>query len=191
MTKTATPRRVNPGTSATLLGAVLNEVESLRDRVDGHDRVLAPAFTAPKERESTVPMSPTMSIGPGAAPVEPYHVRNSSSGGMEWHKFPDHDADYLAGRISLDQAIARHMRPDEGCQCVNCARDRKRVVHQHQPEPERRPRCPSCGGNGRRDVIGLGLSGLDWTPCTACNAVEFFRLQGEAYNVRSQTGACP
>jgi hypothetical protein len=164
MTKT----RVDPGTSKTLLGAVLSEVNTLRQRVDGHDKVLAPAF-------ASTPMREAMTAEP-----EPYHFHpySGSRSGLDWSRFPDHDPDYLAGRITLEQATARHQRPDEGCQCPNCTVQRQQADHRYaMPEPERQARCPFCHGTG---FTGLP-AGVGWASCTACDAEKFERLVRENY----------
>jgi hypothetical protein len=49
--------------------------------------------------------------------------------------------------------------------------------------PQRTPRCPLCSGTGRQSAVPAGT---DWTPCTACDAAEFFRLHRDAYSQRSE-----
>ena len=157
MTKTATPRRVNPGTSAMLLGAVLNEVETLRDRVDGHDKVLAPAFTPPKERVSSAPMRDTMTDirGPGVYPRELVVLRQASSnGGDIWAGDVEHSPAFMeavrkGGNIAdlrrqsaehaLMQAITRQPNPVLSETPVFCGQDGCRPATQ----------CPNCRGRTR------------------------------------------
>lgn len=150
--------------------AVAAEVESLKARVDGHDKVLAPAFAAPKETTVTQPQFDFSVIRHGSG----------SGGGMDWSQFPDHDPDYLSGKITLDQAKGRHQRPDEGCQCPNCAHDRKVTAQRYAaPDPVPEARCPFCRGTGSVSPTHPDAS---WTPCTACDAETFLRLQRESYN---------
>ena len=150
--------------------ALAREFETLKARVDGHDRVLAPAFAAPMEK--------TVDDG-----TERDIVTSSSTGGMRWDAFPDHDPDFLAGRITLDQAIARHVRPDEGCQCPNCTHQRKMDARIVSPEPEPQAKCPFCRGPG---YTGRP-EGMGWSSCPECHAEEFERLHREAYQGNQYT----
>jgi hypothetical protein len=142
--------------------AVAAEVESLKSDLGDIKRVLAPAFT---------PMSRTV--------TDPERNTATSSGGMDWSKFPDHDPDYLQGRISLEQAKARHARPDEGCQCPTCVHTRKLATAQRyvSPEPAPEARCAICHGTGhqgRPEAMG-------WRSCPSCEAETFWALSRAAY----------
>jgi hypothetical protein len=151
---------------------VWRAVTSVHDRLSAVEAALAPAFAVPKAapKESTV--------------TEPLFATARSSSGMDWGKFPDHDPDFLAGRITLDQARLRHQHPDSGCGCGNCVRDRQLAEQQHQPEPIPEAKCPFCVGG----YVGVP-EGMGWASCTACNAAEFERLQREAYQGNQYTAA--
>lgn len=131
--------------SSTLGKAVLAEVTALRSRVatveqenralrtevGGHARVLSPAF-APQRQQAPATVS-------------------GSSSGIDWSRFPDHDPDYLAGRISLPEATRRLAAQQE-------------AARQHIAGAADRPRCLVCGGTGARPrVPGWAREG-----CTAC-----------------------
>lgn len=157
-TAPAKPRSRPPG------DPVWRALEGVHDRVSTIEHALAPAFAAPKE--NTVD--------------QPERNTTSSSGGMRWETFPDHDPDYLAGRITLDQAKLRHQRPDEGCGCPNCVHTRKLTAQRYtQPESIPEARCPFCRGSGYTSPTHPDAS---WTPCTACDAELYMRLQRESYN---------
>jgi DnaJ-class molecular chaperone len=140
-------------------------VTAVHDRLSAVEHALSPAFAAPIEK--TV--------------AETERNTATSSGGMDWSKFPDHDPEYLQGRITLDQAKARHARPDEGCGCPNCVHARKLASTQRyvSPEPAPEARCPFCRGAGYTAPTHPDAS---WTPCTACEAEVYMRLQRESYN---------
>jgi len=119
----ATPKRVNPGTSAALLGAVLNEVEALRDRVNSHDRILAPAF-APREESDSM-----NTRGPGAHPAEPVVMRQASTALSDWGPEARSPG---AGRPRHRQL---RPRPGPGRGRVRAARRRPRARAGHVREP--------------------------------------------------------
>lgn len=157
MTKAATARTRPPG------DPVWRAVTAVHDRLAAVEHALSPAFAAPMSNVVDQPERNTA----------------TSSGGMDWSKFPDHDPEYLAGTITLDQAIARHARPDEGCQCPNCAHQRKLATVQRVviPEPIPEARCAICHGSGfqgRPEAMG-------WKSCPHCDAEVFWALSRGAY----------
>lgn len=136
MTGKATLTRTRSGQPRAQVdpAAVAAEVEALRSDMGDIKKVLAPAFAPRSETVDAQPQRDTV---------------HSSSTGMDWSRFPDHDPDFLSGKITLGEAIARHMRPDEGCQCPNCAHQRKLTAQRYaQPEPEAQAACPICRGTG-------------------------------------------
>jgi len=142
---------------------VWRALEGVHGRVSALEHAMAPAFAAPMEN----------TVG------QPERNTATSSGGMDWAKFPDHDPDYLQGRISLDEAKARHARPDEGCQCPNCVHTRKLATVQRYaaPDPAPEARCAICHGTGhqgRPEAMG-------WRSCPACEAETFWALSRAAY----------
>jgi DnaJ-class molecular chaperone len=158
MTKAATARPRPPG------DPVWRALEGVHGRVSALEHAMAPAFSAPIEK----------TVG------QPERNTATSSGGMDWSRFPDHDPDYLQGKISLEQARLRHQRPDEGCQCEDCKHQRK-VTAQRYTQPESAPeaRCPFCRGSGYTAPTHPDAS---WAPCTACDADTYLRLRRESYN---------
>jgi hypothetical protein len=154
----ARPRQARPSGDP-----VWRALEGVHGRVSALEHAMAPAFAAPI-RENVTEQRDTVT---------------SSSTGMDWSRFPDHDEDYLAGRITLDQAKGRHQRPDEGCGCPNCVHDRKLTAQRYAvPDPAPEARCPFCRGTG---YTAPSHPDASWTPCTACEAEVYMRLQREAY----------
>ena len=174
-TTAAKPKSRPPGDAAW------RAIVGMHDRVSAIEAALAPAFAAPKENIVAEP-DPPRDTGPGIIPAGPYRM-HGTSGGMRWDSWPDHDPDYLAGRISLDQARARHARPDEGCGCPNCVHQRKMNPRIVSPEPEPQARCAICHGSGfqgRPEALG-------WRSCPACDAEVFWALQRASYQGNEYT----
>jgi hypothetical protein len=157
MTKTAaaSPRRVNPGTSATLLGAVLNEVDVHETRLQAVEHALAPAFSP---REGDISMTATR--GPGAHAPEPFVMRQASTLGDPWAGDVEHSAQYMhdivngtpmteLGRISARDAVMRH----EVSQPSPVLHESPRWCGKFFPWGQCRPAtpCPSC--QGHRTVV--------------------------------------
>ena len=150
MTSKATVTRTRSGILRGSIDpqALSRELDSLKSDVSGIKRVLAPAFTAPKESTTVAEPSPPRSV-------------TTSNGTTNWSVYPDHDPEYLAGQITLEQARARHQRPDEGCGCPNCVHQRK------QAAPHRRARDRAAGAlpvlpwfRLQRQARGPGLAAL-------------------------------
>jgi hypothetical protein len=81
---------VPPGTDARLLGAVLNDLDDLKQRVGVHDRVLSPAFAPAAPRKDT-----SMSRGPGDYPREPVIQHQASSRSDPWAGDPEHSEAFM------------------------------------------------------------------------------------------------
>ena len=164
---------VNRTRSGNLRGSVdpqalARDFETLKSDVSGIKKVLAPAFAAPMEN---------------TVDGQPERYTTSSTGGMQWERFPDHDPDFLSGRITLEQARTRHARPDEGCQCPNCQHQRKADARIVSPEPEPQAACPFCRGTG---YTGRP-EGMGSASCPDCRAEEFERLHRESYQGNQYT----
>lgn len=143
MTTAAKPRRVG-STDATLLGAVLNEVDGLRQRVDSYDRVLAPAFASPSPSPRR-----DMTRGPGDHRAEPFTMRQASSRGDPWANDLEHSPEFLeAVRNGRSLPELRKMQADDAVMRAETSR----------PNPVLGEARVWCGKGGCRPA----------TPCPNC-----------------------
>lgn len=131
-------------TSTTVVGALVLEVDDLRERVNSHDRVLSPAFS-PRREDGIM-----STRGPGAYPAEPVVMRQASSRSDPWAGDYEHSPEFLDD-LRNGANIAELRR--------RSARD---VVMGHQasqPSPVLFESRAWCGQNGCRPA----------SPCMSCH----------------------